>query len=65
MSQSKTEFIVSRIIELVDKVIERESIPRESESSADLDFIKYYAKDLLKGCKNCNPPSGSQNEKND
>lgn len=63
MAQTKTEFNVEKIVELVDKVIAAESIPKESESYADLGWIKIYAKDLLKGCKDCGQaPSGSQSE---
>lgn len=53
MSQSKAEFCKTRIIELLDKVIERESIPKDGESYADLGFVKYYVKELTSECKDC------------
>lgn len=67
MSQSKVEFCLARIAELIDKVVERESIPKNSESYADLGFVKFYAKDLSSQCKDCaeshdGTPSGSKNE---
>lgn len=66
MSHSKVEFCKSRIMELLDKVIERESIPKNSESYADLGFVKFYVRDLTSECKGCaekdEAPSGSKNE---
>lgn len=64
--QSKTAFNLARITELLDKVIEREGISKEGESYADLGFVKYYAKELTRGCDDCqetqkDPPVG-QNE---
>jgi hypothetical protein len=53
MSQSKKEFCLERIIELIDKVVARESIPKDGESYADLGFVKFYAKDLATECKDC------------
>lgn len=63
MSQSKHDFCLSRIIELIDEVIQRESIPKESQSYADLGFVKYYAKEMVP-CKDC-AKKESQNEKNE
>jgi hypothetical protein len=40
-------------MELIDKVIERESIPKDGESYADLGFVKYYVKELSGECKDC------------
>ena len=66
MSQTKAEFNRARIIELIDKVIARESIPKESESYADLGWVKFYVRDLTSQCKDCaEAPSGSKNEKPD
>lgn len=64
MTQTKAQFTLQRINELVDKVIECESIPKESFSYDDLQWIKFYAKDLVSKCEGCNdtPPTGSQNE---
>lgn len=64
MSQTKGEFNLSRIIELIDEVILRESIAKKSQSYADLGFVKLYAKDLVSKCEGCkDTPSGSKNEK--
>lgn len=70
MSQTKNEFCLSRIIELIDKVVARESIPKESESYADLGFVKFYARDLTKQCKGCaesqnGTPPGPKNGESD
>lgn len=67
MSQTKGEFCRARITELIDNVINRESIPKESESYADLDWIKFYVRDLSSECKGCaesnnDTPSGSKKE---
>lgn len=62
MSQSKAEFNRARIMELIDKVIERESIPKESESYADLGFVKFYVRDLTSECKDCAKSDESQSE---
>lgn len=64
MTQSKQEFALSRIIELIDTVIARESIPKESESYADLGWVKFYARDLASKCQDCKEaPHGSETEK--
>lgn len=63
MSQTKAQFNQDRIIELIDKVIERESIPKEGESYADLGWVKFYVRDLATKCKDCaDTPSGSKKE---
>lgn len=67
MSQTKGDFCKARITELIDNIISRESIPKESESYSDLSWIKFYVKDLLSECKGCaeshdDTPSGSKND---
>lgn len=67
MSQTKGEFCKERITELIDIVINRESIPKESESYADLGWVKFYVKELLSECKGCaeshnGTPTGSKKE---
>lgn len=67
MSQSDAnavkQFNLSRIVELIDKVIERESIPHQGETYADLGWIKFYARELAKECKPCNEESKNENAK--
>lgn len=53
MNESKADFCKHRIIELVDKVVTRESIPTNSESYADLGWIKFYVRELTTQCKDC------------
>lgn len=66
MSQNKTEFALTRIVELINKVIERESIAKDGESYADLGWVKFYARDLTAKCQGCDEaPSGSQIENKD
>jgi hypothetical protein len=45
------EFLRFRISALIDRVIEVESIPKDSETYADLGYVKLYAKELAKGDK--------------
>ena len=64
MTQTKQDFILGRIAELVDKVVKTESIPENSQSFDDLELIKFYAKDLASKCEGCKEaPHGSENEK--
>lgn len=64
MNKTKEEFALSRLIDLVDIVIARESIPKESDSYADLGWVKFYAKDLATKCGDCKEaPHGSKTEK--
>lgn len=67
MAQTKTEFALARIVELIDKVVERESINKEGESYADLGWVKFYAKELTGKCDGCQDeaPTGSQIENKD
>ena len=66
MSKTKEEFALSRLIELIDSVIARESIPQNSDSYADLGWVKFYAKDLATKCGNCEEaPHGSKTDKLD
>jgi len=53
MSKTKEEFALSRLIDLIDIVIARESIPENSDSYADLGWVKFYAKDLATKCGDC------------
>lgn len=63
MSQTKNEFCVAQINEMIARVINRESIPSNSESYDDLQWIKFYVKDLTATCKDCaDEASGSQND---
>lgn len=59
MNESKASFCKNRIIELIDKVIVRESIPKEGESYADLGYVKFYLRELTSECKDC---AESQND---
>lgn len=63
MSQTEAEYCLFKIIELIDEVIERESIPSNSESYEDLDYVKLYAKDLANQCKDHTNISGPNNKK--
>lgn len=64
MSQTKQAFNLARIVELIDKVIAVEGIPKESESYADLGWIKFYAKDLATKCEGCDDTLvGEKNQK--
>lgn len=51
MNKTKTDFALARIVELIDKVVERESIAKNGESYADLGWVKFYAKDLVLKCE--------------
>lgn len=55
------QFNLSRIVELVDSVIARESVPSNSETAADLGWIKFYAKELAGDC-NCNENEGADEQ---
>lgn len=64
MAKSKSEFALGKIAELIQSVIDRESIPKESQSYADLGWIKFYAKDLAAKCEGCaEAPHGDENDK--
>lgn len=64
MSRTKQEFALERIEALVDKVINTESIPKESQSYHNLEWIKFYAKELIGQCEDCKEaPHGSETEK--
>lgn len=58
-SNSAKQFSLSRIVELVDNVIARESIPHQGETYADLGWIKFYARELAKEC-DCNEGKPSE-----
>ena len=53
MSQTKAQFILQKIADLCTDVIQRESIPDNSQSFEDLRWVHFYARDLAKQCKNC------------
>lgn len=59
MSQSKKEFCQHEIDRLIGAVIERESIPEQSQSYDDFKWVKFYVRDLTTQCKEC---SESQND---
>jgi hypothetical protein len=64
MSKTKEEFVLSRLVELIDTVIARERIPKDSLSYADLGWVKFYAKDLANKCEGCKEaPHGSETDK--
>lgn len=50
--ESKAEAAHRKIVELIDRVIQRESIPSNSQSFDDLQWCKFYAKELMP-CKDC------------
>jgi hypothetical protein len=60
MSESKHDACHRKIVELIDAVIARESIPSNSQSYDDLQWCKFYAKEM-KPCKDC-AGKDSQNE---
>lgn len=63
MSQSKQQHAFERIEALIDKVINTNSIPKESQSWHDLEWIKFYAKEMME-CEGCGEgPRGSKTEK--
>ena len=51
--ETKKDFCLNRISELIDAVIARESIPSNSESVADLGYVKFYARELANQCTDC------------
>lgn len=53
MSQSKAEFCKAKINELIDNILARESRLSNSQSYDDLDWIRYYIRDLTAECKDC------------
>lgn len=53
MSQSKKEFCQHEIDRLIKAVIERESIPEQSQSYDDLKWVTFYVQDLSTQCKDC------------
>lgn len=52
-SNDAKQFNLTRIVELIDSVIQRESIPPQGETMADLGWIKFYARELARDC-DCN-----------
>lgn len=64
MSQSKQKFALGKINELVDKVLSRESTTLTSQSYSELEWIKFYAKDLASKCEGCEEaPHGHETKK--
>lgn len=63
MSQTKVEFCLEQIEARVKAIIERESIPSNSESYDDLQWIKFYAKDIAP-CKECADQKGDTPQNN-
>lgn len=64
MSKTKEQFALGRLVELIDAVIARESIPNNSDSYADLGWVKFYARDLASKCEGCKEaPHGSETNK--
>jgi hypothetical protein len=64
MTQSKQDFILQKINELVDSVIEQECLQYGDKSFDALKWVKFYAKDLASKCEGCEEaPHGSENEK--
>lgn len=55
------QFNLTRIVELVDSVLQRESIPSNSETAADLGWIKFYARELAGDCE-CNEKDGADEQ---
>lgn len=63
--QSKTEFALNKITELTVAIANREGIPMQSQSFDDLQWINFYAKELVSKCKGCEEThSGSKLEDN-
>lgn len=67
-NQSKLEFCRTRIIELVDRVLKRENLREGDRSYSDLEWVKFYVKDLTTECKECeesqdDTPSGPKTGK--
>lgn len=58
--QSKSDFAAQRINDIVEAIKDRESIPKESETFNDLEWIKFYVKEL-QGC-NCVPNGENKKE---
>lgn len=52
MSKSKQEFNLERIIELIDKVTKQDPTIN-AQSYHDLEWVKYYAKELTTRCDGC------------